>query len=120
MVALATLWLSQVDLGLKHWLMFGVINQFFAGGFLLALALILLRLSRPTLFVLIPACFSLICAVWGLAWILFNWWSTEEWPLIFLSCAVATLVFLTLISTLAAYMRLRQQREQSIPTPPGF
>ena len=120
LVALVTLWLSQVTLGLKHWIMFGVINQLFAGAFLLVIGLILMRLSRNTLFVLIPAFFVLTCALWGFGWLMHGLWNTEEWPLIMLSCGVTALASLTLISCLAAYLRIREQREQSMPTPPGF
>ena len=114
-VAIAALWLFQADLELKHWLVFGVANQLFAGIFLLVLALILLRIARNTLFSLVPAVFSLVFALWGLIWLLIDWWQKQEWLLFLLACFIGVLALLSLAACVSAFLKVRQQQGSTIP-----
>lgn len=113
--AIAALWLFQADLGLKHWLMFGLANQLFAGIFLMVLTLILLRMSRSTMFLFLPATFTLVCAVWGLIWVMIDWWQKQEWPLLLTGCVIGLLALLSLVACASAFARVRHQHESTIP-----
>ncbi len=108
-VIFATICLLQVDLGLDHWLFFGLANQLFAGCFMLVLSLILLRSSSGTLFALLPALFVLSCALWGLVWLLLDWWQKEEWILFVMTCVVGVSTMVSVFACASAFMKVRQQ-----------
>ncbi|MDJ0956127.1 MAG: carbon starvation CstA family protein [Arenicellales bacterium] len=114
-VAIAALWLFQADLELKHWLVFGVANQLFAGIFLMVLTLILLRIARNALFSFVPALFSLVFAIWGLIWLLIDWWQKQEWLLFLLACLIGVIAIISLTACVSAILKVRQQQASAIP-----
>lgn len=107
-VIFATICLLQVDLGLDYWLFFGLANQLFAGCFMLVLSLILLRSSSGTLFALLPALFVLGCALWGLVWLVLDWWQKEEWILFVMTCVVGVSAMISVYACTGALMKVRQ------------
>ena len=109
-IVFATLWLLQVDLGLNHWLFFGLANQLFAGCFLLVLSLILFRSANGAAFVLLPTLFVLTLALWGLGWLVINWWQQGEWILFTLTCIVGFLAIVSLAACTSAFLKVRQRR----------
>ncbi|MDA9983413.1 hypothetical protein N9H39_11990, partial [Gammaproteobacteria bacterium] len=114
-VIFATICLLQVDLGVDHWLFFGLANQLFAGCFMLVLSLIVLRSSSGTLFVLLPALFVLGCASWGLVWLVIDWWQKEEWILFIMTCVVGAAAITSAFACTGALLKVRQH---NTPTPP--
>lgn len=118
--AVVTLWLFQIDLGLKHWLLFGLSNQLFAGVFLLILSLLMTRLSRNTTFLFAPALFMLTISLWGLIWLLIDWWQKQEWLLLLTSLLVGGLAVLSLVVCVNALMKTRQQPENTVSIPPSL
>jgi carbon starvation protein CstA len=108
-VIFATICLLQVDLGVDHWLFFGLANQLFAGCFMLVLSLIVLRSSSGMLFVLLPALFVLGCASWGLVWLVIDWWQKEEWILLIMTCVVGATAITSMFACTGALLKVRQR-----------
>jgi carbon starvation protein len=114
-VIFATICLLQVDLGVDHWLFFGLANQLFAGCFMLVLSLIVLRSSSGTLFVLLPALFVLGCASWGLVWLVIDWWQKEEWILFIMTCFVGAAAITSVFACACALLKVHQHNTATPP-----
>ena len=114
-VIFATICLLQVDLRVDHWLFFGLANQLFAGCFMLVLSLIVLRYSSGTLFVLLPALFVLGCALWGLVWLVIDWWQKEAWILFIMTCIVGAAAVTSIFACTGALLKARQNNTVTPP-----
>ncbi len=108
-VVVATGFALQVDLGLNHWLFLGLTNQLFAGTVMLMLSLILFKHSRGMTFVLVPGLFVLICATWGLFWLLLDWWNSGHWALLFMASAGGLLAVATAVAAIKAFVKERRR-----------
>lgn len=118
--AATALWMLQVEPSLKHWLLFGLTNQLFAGVFLMVLTVLMTKLSRNTTFLLIPALFMLTVALWGLVWLLLDWWQKQEWFLFVTSLILGGLALLSLIVCLNVLMKSRQQHDDAVSMRPSL
>lgn len=118
--AVVALWLFQVEPTLKHWLLFGLANQLFAGVFLLVLTLLMTKLSRNSTFLFVPALFMLTVSLWGLIWLLIDWWQKQEWVLLLASLIVGGLALVSLVVCINALMKSRQQHGDTVSIPPSL
>lgn len=108
-IAATAFLLLQFDLGLNHWLFLGLVNQLFAGCVMLLLGLVMLRNSRGAAFLLTPASFVLVCAFWGLFWLLPYWWNAGNRLVFALAVAAGVLASVSVIACLRAFVAARQQ-----------
>lgn len=108
-VAATAFLLLQTDLGLNHWLFLGLTNQLFAGAVMLLLGLVLLRRARGAAFVLVPAAFVLVCAFWGLSWLLPHWWDAGNRTLFALAIVTGVLASVSVVACIHSLARNRRK-----------
>lgn len=119
-VAVSMVCLAQTDVGLPHWLLFGLANQLFAGVMLTAFGLQLAQLGRISLFVVLPAVFILGAALWGWAWLLLEWWRQGSWGFFATACLLGILALTSLAACTAAFRAIRRERGNTVKETPSL
>ena len=76
---------------------------------MLLLGLILFRHARGSAFVLVPAMFVIVCAFWGLFWLLPGWWENGNQLLFALAFVAGVLAMVSMVACLHAFVRSRRQ-----------
>lgn len=116
----AALLLSQSHVNLQHWLLVGIINQWFACLVLLLLGLVLWRARRPALFCWAPLAVIGPLTLWGTTWIMLQWYHQGDLWLLVVGVVACLAGVIFLVAAARSVARLRRQMAQEPAIAPRF
>lgn len=94
------------------WTLFGSTNQLLAGLTLLTVSVFLFKLHRPVRYTIVPMIFMLALAVWALAIQLYDFFISENWPLVAVTVIVLVMSAWLTVEALLTFARGREEDEQ--------
>ena len=99
--------------GLTIWPLFGTTNQLLAGLTLLVVSVMLVKLSRPVWYTLVPLTFLLSMTILALLFQLWEFYAQGKWFLLFLDIVILVAAILVALEAVSAFMREKAKAAQA-------
>jgi carbon starvation protein len=92
------------------WPLFGATNQILASLTLLVISILLMKLSRPAKYTLMPMVFVLFMSVWGSMIQMASYFRNDQWLLVVLSVAVLIASILVILEAVSVISSLKKDQ----------